>query len=160
MELNKALFVDLDGTLIITRSGRKFPIHSEDWKLIPETVEAIKYYYKKDYKIIIVSNQGGIEEGYLDEKVFTRKIEQVCSTLEKVAKLKKNSIIYYYCKEMESYNRKPNPGMGFEAAVDYELSLSNSIMLGDFASDEGFAKECGMAIYHDIDSIKSINWGN
>ena len=31
--------------------------------------------------------------------------------------------------------RKPNPGMIFEAAKDYNIDLSNSIMLGDNISD-------------------------
>lgn len=156
--LNKAVFIDLDHTLITTKSGRVFPIHSEDWKFLPDSLRALDYFYKAGYKIIIVSNQGGIEEGYITEKLFIAKIEKVCSTLEKLLKFKKNYIIYYYCSTMTDYNRKPNPGMAFEAALDYELDLIQSIMIGDMDSDKGFAVNAGINTYYDINDLPAIIW--
>ena len=157
---DKALFIDLDGTLITTNSGRKFPIHSNDWKLLPNTLEAIKYFYNKGYKLIIVSNQGGISEGYLAEKVFINKIEAVCAKVEKLMKFKRNTIAYFYCKDMESYNKKPNPGMAYEAAIEYELNLSESVMFGDFESDKGFQVNAGIGEYYHITDINNIDWNN
>jgi HAD superfamily hydrolase (TIGR01662 family) len=158
--MDKALFIDLDGTLITTNSGRKFPIHSNDWKLLPNTLEAIKYFYSKGYKIIIVSNQGGISEGYLAEKVFISKIEAVCAKIEKLIKLKENTIAYFYCKDMESYNRKPNPGMAYEAAMEYELNLSESVMFGDLESDKGFQVNSGIGEHYHITEINNIDWNS
>lgn len=153
-----AIFVDLDGTLITTKTGRPFPLHSADWKFIPETIDALKYYAKKHYKIIIVSNQGGIEQGYLTDAVFITKLETICSTLEKVYGFKKNSIAYFYCNKMQSYYRKPNPGMAYEAALEYNISLKDSVMLGNFITDGEFARNAGMAAYLDIIDIQEINW--
>lgn len=151
----KALFADLDNTVIETESGRKFPIHSDDWKLIPEILPFIKKYTDNGYRLIIVSNQGGIESGYLTDVTFKNKIEAICKLIEKVNKLKKNSISFFYCKEMEGYNRKPNPGMAYEAALEYELDLSQCVMVGDYKTDEGFAKNAQIPLYIDIMDIKN-----
>lgn len=154
----KALFANLDGTIITTNSGRKFPIHSADWKFIPETLDALKYYYKKGYKIIIVTNQGGIEEGYMAEKVFIEKIGKICELLEKKLKFTPNSICYFYCPNMVDYNRKPNPGMAYEAAIDYELNLLDSIMLGNTDRDSKFTANAGIGTYIDVADLLLMNW--
>lgn len=158
--MNKAVFTDLDGTVITTNSGRKFPIHSADWKFIPETLKALKYFYNKGYKIIIVTNQGGIEEGYIAEKVFISKIEKICKTLEKRLGMKANSVSYFYCTSMIGYYRKPNAGMAYEAALEYELDLNRSIMFGDYITDEQFTKNAGILEYFDINDIRYIDWEN
>lgn len=156
----RAVFTDLDGTLITTASGRKFPIHSADWKFLPETLDALQYFYKNGYKIIIISNQGGIEEGYMAEKVFLGKIEHICKVLEKRLKFKRNSVSYSFCPKMKSYNRKPSAGMAYEAALEYELDLSNSIMFGNYITDEQFAENAGINEYYDINMIGHIDWIN
>ncbi len=152
-ELQKVLFIDLDGTIITTRSGKKFPIHSEDWKFIPETLNAMLAYANKGYKIIIVTNQGGIESGFTTETVFMLKIEKICKSLEKVLNLKKNSICYYFCPSMEGYSRKPNPGMAFDAAIDYDLTFVDSVMIGDMDSDREFSRNAGISNYYSIEAI-------
>ena len=156
--MTKVLFTDLDGTLIKTKSGKMFPLHSEDWVFIPETLKALQYYITKDYKIVIITNQGGIESGFINEQVFINKIEKICTTLEKILKLKKNTISYRYCKYIESYERKPNPGMAFDVLIDEELSLEDSIMFGNTESDKGFAINAGIKDFYTIEEICSNNW--
>ena len=157
-----ALFLDLDGTLITTRSGRAFPLHSEDWKFLPDTLKLIRRQYLEGFQLIIVTNQGGIEEGYITERAFILKIEAICKSLEKLLKLKKNKVSYYYCKNLVDYNRKPNPGIAYEAALDYELDLGNSIMVGDMVTDREFAKNAGIGTYYDVLDLPSLtlNWDN
>jgi len=153
-----AVFTDLDGTLIETRSGRKFPLHSEDWKFIDSTLAALKYYADKGYKICIVTNQGGIEQGYLTEKVFLRKINTVCAGLEKLLSLPSNTVSYAYCTEMESYHRKPNPGMAYDLALELCLDLKSCVMFGDRDSDQMFATNAGMRKYLSITEILDREW--
>ena len=144
MTLQKALFLDLDSTLITTQTGRTFPIHYKDWKLIDDTVDLIEIFYKKGYKIIIVSNQGGIEEGYIEESIFIRKIETICKFIEAGLRMKDNSIAYFYHSSIEGYNRKPNPGMGWLAKRDFpKINFQESIMVGDSFSDMEFGWQLG-----------------
>jgi bifunctional polynucleotide phosphatase/kinase len=58
---------DLDGTLISTKSNKKFPIDSNDWIWKYEIVpKRLKELYNNNYSIIIVTNQAGLST---DEKI-------------------------------------------------------------------------------------------
>lgn len=156
MRLQQVIFTDLDGTLIETKSGRPFPLHSEDWKFIPETLNAIKYYYDKGYKVVIVTNQGGITQGYFSEKVFMKKMKCICDSMEKLLNLQKNSVSYFFCRRLNGFNRKPNPGMAIEAQQEYHLTLHESVMMGDFDSDREFALNAGISNYIPIEEVKEL----
>lgn len=160
MELNKAIFIDLDDTLIETNTGRQFPIHTKDWKFIVPTANAIKYYSKQGYKIIIVTNQECIEQGYLSETAFIGKIEAICNVLEKRYNIKPASICYTYCKEVDSYNRIPNPGMVFEMAIEYDIDMINSILIGNSNDTTQLQLGSGIGTYLSLDEIKQIDWNN
>lgn len=65
------IFADLDGTLIETISGSVFPKGIWDMKFRFNVLDAIKKLNPK--YILIVSNQGGIESGFVDAPSFRRK---------------------------------------------------------------------------------------
>ena len=51
----------------------------------------------------------------------------------------------YYCPELESPNRKPNPGMGLQAVKDFpDIDLSKALMVGNTLSDMGFGRNLGI----------------
>ena len=60
-----------------------------------------------------------------------------------VSEFKKNDIALdriYFCPhhpdyDLDSFDRKPNPGMLLRAMKDYDLNLSESIFIGDQLSD-------------------------
>jgi len=156
--MQKALFCDLDGTLITTRSGREFPLHGEDWKFIDKTLECIKTFYSNDYIICIVTNQGGIQTGFVSTAAFELKINTICAKIEKLLKLPEGTINYNYCPNMVDYNRKPNPGMAFDLAIEHEIDLRNSIMVGDMESDKLFAYNAGINKYLNIHEVEIIEW--
>jgi histidinol phosphatase-like enzyme len=53
----------------------------------------------------------------------------------------------YVCTEMESENRKPNPGMGLQAIKDFPtISLAKSVMIGNTISDMKFGRNLGVAL--------------
>ena len=56
--MNKVACFDIDGTLIKTKSGKAFPINSNDWIwLYDNIITKIQELYTKKYCIIFVSNQ-------------------------------------------------------------------------------------------------------
>ena len=63
-KINKVLFSDLDGTLIQTLSGNDFPIACYDMQPRFDTLAAIKL-FKPDI-VCIITNQGGIEKGFVN----------------------------------------------------------------------------------------------
>ena len=50
--MNKAVFVIIDETLITTKSGKSFPINSEDWKFRTNFYDLFKNAVEKQYKIV------------------------------------------------------------------------------------------------------------
>lgn len=154
---NKAVFIDLDNTLITTKSGKKFPIHSEDWKFIPETLDAIQYYNKNGYRVIILSNQPGIEEGYVIENAFISKVEKICKVLEKELKFPPQSISYSYCPKIDNFHRMPNTGMIHELALDYELKTNQCTILGSSFDTLVLASNLNIP-YLSITEIINVDW--
>lgn len=80
MKEYKILFSDLDGTLIETISGETFPKGIWDMKLRFDVLDAIKK-LNPDY-IFIVSNQGGIEKGFVNRAHFINKLDYICSSIK------------------------------------------------------------------------------
>ena len=55
---------DMDSTLIITKSGKRFAKNAKDWQWWHHSVpEKLKSLHKEGFKIIIITNQGGIAKG-------------------------------------------------------------------------------------------------
>lgn len=55
---------DLDGTLIVTKSGKRFPENERDWKLFHSNVkEKLQKYAHEGFLLVIISNQHGIAKG-------------------------------------------------------------------------------------------------
>ena len=73
------IFCDLDGTLIETISGETFPKGIWDMKLRFDVLDAIKK-LKPEY-VLIVSNQGGIESGFVDAQKFDEKLSYIIKAI-------------------------------------------------------------------------------
>jgi histidinol phosphatase-like enzyme len=150
--MKRALFLTFDGTLITTLSGRKYSIHSEDWKFILPTVTLIKSYIEKGYVIALLINQPKVKEGIINFKTFNIKLELVLKTLER--DLKKNNIIKYaYCLESNTYHSLPNAGMIYALALDYELDIVNSILASRDVLDKEIAINSGIKYFININNL-------
>lgn len=147
--MNKALFLDLDGTLIETKSGNTFGKDKDDWKFRPKMLSRVKVFYDNGYDIVIVSNQAGVDEGYITPRELTSKIclisEQLCNFLKK-SEYKytgwevghDDKVFWCISDSLEHAWRKPNPDAAYFAADKFNLDLSQSIMVGDAS---GLSKE-------------------
>lgn len=151
--MNRALFLTLDDTLVSTRSGHKYSLHREDWKFIDTTVSAIKSYYDKGYLICILINQAQIADNITTDKTFHAKLALILQSLEIKLKLKPNSIIYEYCIDTESYNYLPRPGMVYNLALEYDLDIVNSILIGNSIYDKTISIYSGIKTYFDITEL-------
>jgi DNA 3'-phosphatase len=151
MKIIKGLFLDLDSTLIRTVSGKMFPQSHTDWQWYNKHV-MLTLRRHMDYGIFIVTNQGGIEKGFVNETEFLSKISSI---VESVQSITDNSVPVqgYYCPKMESYDRKPLPGMAFQAARDFNINLKDSIMVGDMESDAEFAYNAGIGTFYHPDEF-------
>lgn len=81
---NRVAIFDLDGTLITTRSGRKFPANSKDWKfLYEEPVRAqLRHLHDEGYMLCVLSNQLGVDLGHVTLVDVTSKVDDIQRALQ------------------------------------------------------------------------------
>lgn len=120
----------MDSTLINTKSGAIFAKNSSDWVWWDEKVpKKLAKAHEDGFKIVIFSNQAGIEMGKVDPKTLKGKFIQ----LHKSLKIPFQAI----CASSKDANRKPNTGM-WKYFVDncndgVEPDKSQSFYCGDAA---------------------------
>ncbi len=137
------LFIDRDG--VINDEKHLDYIHTwDEFKFYEGVKEALQIFNKKFGIIVMVTNQRGVAKGltklkdlHLIHKNMMQEIEDAGGRIDKI----------YFCADMESPNRKPNPGMGLQAIRDFpEIDLSKSIMIGNTLSDMKFSRNLGIAV--------------
>ena len=167
MKKYNVIFSDLDGTLINTVSGETFPKGIWDMKFRYEVLDKIKE-VKPEY-LLIVSNQGGIESGFISQSDFSTKIECICRTIREYCHCPCYAMYCVTNDKSDSY-RKPNTGM-LEYLTeryigdDFDYIKSVSLMIGDASGKEGqfsdsdkkTAENFGID-YMDAEEFVNTNW--
>ncbi len=183
MAKNKALFLDRDGTIIEWIDY----LHDPNLvKLRPCTVELMRLALQKNYFLIVVTNQSGVER-----KMFTMKevnaVNQRMSDLLKAEGIILTDI--YVATHFEgahpsvenskfqefvapnfatqkvgiskynssAYFRKPQTGMLLKAAKEHDLDLTLSVMIGDNISDERTGYNARLFKSHQIDKLNDFD---
>lgn len=141
MKKYRVLFIDLDDTLIETITGETFPKGVWDMKWKFDVIDAIKNLVPE--AVCIVSNQGGIEKGYVNECHFAVKIEYVCGCIRELTGIENVSYAYCIENDLSSFRRKPNIGM-LESFCNIrywyqgkKLEKEEMLMVGDASGKEG-----------------------
>lgn len=115
------LFIDLDGTLIRTASGKTFPEDCTDFIIRKEVLDKIARRIPNLFWVGIVTNQGGIPQ-FVSERDFETKFECIIQFVDsylgnripKLSSMKTSVIVSgLYCASTDKDNkdRKPNIGM-------------------------------------------------
>lgn len=129
MATKKAIFLDRDGIINVDKS---YVYRFEDIEWMPGIVDLIKFFNAQNYLVIVLTNQSGVDRGYYKEEDIEKLHLQMTLALKNLG-AEING--WYYCLKLDSEDRKPNPGMMIKAQKDFDIDLSNSLMLGDKESD-------------------------
>ena len=168
----KVLFCDLDGTLIETMTGETFPKGIWDMQIRFEVLDKIKGIKPKC--LLIVSNQGGIEKGFVNRRNFEFKMEYLCRSIKEYTGI---PVEYSYCeKNNPAYHyRKPNTGMLDSlmykminrGIIENEIETDKMLMIGDASGKEGQFSDSDKKTaenycidYMDVDDFANTNWEN
>ncbi len=145
--MNKAIFIDKDGTLI---KDVPYNVNPELIFLNDNVVEALAILRSNGYMLILVSNQDGIARGYFDKYDLMNVSSRI---IELLAEEGVYLDAYYYCPHHPDGSipelsvpcncRKPAPGMLLMAAREHDLDLSQSWMIGDILDDMEAGKRAG-----------------
>lgn len=135
----KVIFCDLDGTLIETISEETFPKGIWDMRIKLDVLDAIKK-LNPEY-VLIVSNQGGIENGFVDAQKFSIKLFYIVELINEYCGCECYAMYCDTNNKSDPY-RKPNTKMLETLLEDYvgndvEYIKQKSLMIGDASGKEG-----------------------
>jgi D-glycero-D-manno-heptose 1,7-bisphosphate phosphatase len=146
--MNKALFLDRDG-VINYDSGYTHKIHGFTFK--QDVFSFVKEFYDKGYLIFIITNQSGIARGYYTIDQFNQLTAHIHSVFkENNINITKTYFSPYHIHGVipeftrHSACRKPGSGMIFQAKQEYNIDLSQSVLIGDQETDIQAGKNAGI----------------
>jgi len=134
--MNRAVFLDRDGTLI---AEKNYLCRAEDVEILPGTDGALKRLADAGFKLFIVSNQSGVGRGYFTLADVERVNEHLGRELARDGVRFEKIYIAPEAPEQPSRGRKPSPQFLFDARDEFDLNLAESFMVGDKLID----LECG-----------------
>ena len=130
----KAVFFDRDGTLMEEVHYCGDP---DKVKIFPGVPEALRRLKVAGFHNVVITNQAGIGRGLITnaqyQAVHAELLRQIGEGLLDAC---------YYCPDIPGFpstRRKPEPGMVWEAASDFDIDLAGSYFIGDKSLDI----ECG-----------------
>lgn len=161
--MNKAIFIDKDGTLI-----PDIPYNADPELIVLQSnaVNGLQLLQGEGYLLFIITNQAGVAHGYFPE-------EQLLAVRQKIESLfaanKLHLSGFYYCPHhpegivkkyvIQCTCRKPLPGLLLRAAEENDIDLSQSWMIGDILNDTeaGLRAGCKTIL---IDNGNETEWKN
>jgi len=145
--MNKAIFLDRDGTLI---EDRGYICSFSQVGFFDFAAAAVRAMNEAGYLVIVVSNQSSVARGICSAKQIDLLHQQLQNHYKKAGSA---IAAFYYCPfladgkikryRQDSPLRKPAPGMLIQAAKDFELDLTSCIMIGDKTDDIEAGKRAG-----------------
>lgn len=143
------LFLDRDGVINIDRA---YVCRQESFEFIEGIFQVCRMANRLGYLLFVITNQSGIGRGYYTEQDFLKLTDWMCGVF------KTQGIVIdktYFCPfhpehgigdyKVDSPCRKPAPGMIYQAAREFNVDLTRSVLVGDKESDiqAGIAAKVG-----------------
>jgi D-glycero-D-manno-heptose 1,7-bisphosphate phosphatase len=163
----QALFLDRDGVI---NTDHGYVWKTDNFEFIDGIFDLCRAATQADYLLIVVTNQAGIGRGYYTEQDFDALSTWMCNRFELEGAPITDVI---FCPDhpdhgigsykKDSFNRKPNPGMLLTMAMKHQISMQDSIMIGDKITDMEAAMRAGIGIrclyqpeIHKIEEIPDV----
>ena len=136
-ETKKVLFIDLDGTLIKTISGKTFPEDISDFRIQLPVLNKIKEKMPNLVGLFVVTNQGGIGK-FVSDHDFDTKILSITNFSASYLLCEVGDYMYCPSNDNNDLLRKPNVGM-LEAMCEswYFSNKQEMLMIGDASGKPG-----------------------
>lgn len=145
MNMNKAIFLDRDGTINVEKD---YLYRVEDFEFLPGVIEALQLLQSAGFLLIMITNQSGIARGFYNEEDFQILCQWMTNVLDKKS-IKIQRI--YYCPHhpeaavpeyrMDCSCRKPGLGLFHQAINDFDLDLKSCYAIGDKIRDVAICSE-------------------
>lgn len=137
------LFLDRDGVLNHDKDN-DYIRNRDEFRFYDTTLEAMAILAGIFDRIVIVTNQKGVGKGLMSLEdlsgIHTHMTAEVEASKGRIDRI-------YFCSDLsdDSPNRKPNPGMAYQAKLDFpDIDFNRSIIAGNRMSDMAFGRNAGM----------------
>ena len=142
----KLIILDRDG--VINYDSDQFIKSPEEWKPIPGSLEAIARLNQADYRVVVATNQSGIERGLFDMAMLNAIHDKMHKACALVGARIDAVFSCPHTSESQCSCRKPKSGMLEEIAARYNLSdLNDAPVVGDSLRDLQCAAAIGAQPY-------------
>lgn len=150
MPKNKAVFLDRDGVCNLPRGtdslgNPESPLRFQDFQLFPFVGASVREINQLGFLIFIVTNQPAVAKG----KMLLLELDKMhaflkSSVLKQGGKIQKIYQCLHHPDPQQVVDkkllvkcscRKPEPGMLFQAALEFQIDLKRSWMIGDSWKD-------------------------
>jgi len=128
-EMKKAVFLDRDGVInrAFVHDGRSYPPAClNEVEILPQVYLALNNLKKAGYLLIVVTNQPDVATGKTSKLV----VDQINSYLANSLPIDEFRTCYHDDRD-GCQCRKPLPGALISAAIDHQINLDYSFMIGD-----------------------------
>jgi len=132
--MNKALFLDRDGVINFEKN---YLYRIDEFEFIDGVFDAVAFFRKRGFKVIVVTNQAGIARGLYSERDYAELNKWMLDRfLEEGSQLD----TVFHCPHHPDISgicdcRKPANGMLVSAMKQFDIDMRKSIMVGDKKSD-------------------------
>lgn len=143
----KLVILDIDGTLVETKSGATFRKSADDWQFLPGRIEKLTALKEQGVRLACCTNQGGVAFGYMRQEDILNELMRTCLYCGipqgglYICYTHPNAKIERY--RADDIRRKPGPGMLLEAMSDFGAKPEETLYVGDRPEDEEAAWACG-----------------
>lgn len=142
--MQKVLFIDRDGTLIVEPKDNFQTDSFEKLQFIPNVITALKKIKEStDYRLVIVTNQDGLGTKSFPEKKFWGPHNLMLDIFKQEGVEFAEVLIDRSFARENLPTRKPNTGLLTEYINNPKYNLKNSYVIGDRMTDIQLAKNLG-----------------
>ena len=141
------IFLDKDGTIV---DNVPYNVDPARISLAAGVVEGLRLLHLRGYRLVVISNQSGVAQGYFTEEALAQAADHLRSLLHAFGVPLAG---FYYCPHhpdgrIEQYKircacRKPEPGLLLRAAAEHNANLAQSWFIGDTLSDVEAGRKAG-----------------
>lgn len=156
---NKAIFLDRDG--VINREIGRYVMNPDEFEILPTVLESMKIMASRGFKLIIITNQGGIAKKLYTHETLALIHEKLFDACRKEG-IQIDDLYYSPHHEItgKSISRKPDSLMIERALSKHNIDPSSSYFIGDSDRDIEAAQKVniqGVKIIANSDLINVID---
>ena len=138
---NKAIFLDRDGVLNHSQivNGKPYaPRRMEDFIIENEDYYSSKLLSQAGFLLIVVTNQPDVGNGLVTHEIIQTMNQKLMEELP-LTDIK----VCFHSQSEKCFCRKPKPGMIKMAALEFNIDLEKSYIIGDRWSDISAGRAAG-----------------